>query len=376
MKIDKFEAEYWLNPLDPIAKYNLGSSCCKPVTVNEMLELTGTDRDWFYKELDSMSLHYGYFEGMPRLKKAIKNLYTDVVTENMILSVHGGSGANSILCHSLCETGHNVVSIIPNYQQFYSIPESLGIEVRKAVSDESIEYSINMDEVKKLVDKNTSMINLANPNNPTGYTLSKNELEELVEVARSVDAYLVIDEIYRGLSDDKYQYSVVDLYEKGICTFGTSKVFSCAGARIGWIITRDMDIFDTIHNYRSYSSICEGSINELITALIVEKSDVFLNRNKEIVDTGRAELNKWIDTQPHLKLACDSTASISLVLYDFDIPAKEFATNLFEKTQTLVCHGGCFGIEKSFRIGYGFGDVDYLKKGLAEIGKFVSELQI
>lgn len=76
-----------------------------------------------------------------------------------------------------------------------------------------------MDEVRKLVDKNTTMINLANPNNPTGYTLSKEKLEELVEIARTVDAYVVVDEIYRGLSDDEYQYAIVDLYEKGICTF-------------------------------------------------------------------------------------------------------------------------------------------------------------
>lgn len=57
MNIDKFKVEYWLNPYDPLAKYNLGSSCCKPFTVNEMLEFTGTDPKEFYDEIDKMSLH-------------------------------------------------------------------------------------------------------------------------------------------------------------------------------------------------------------------------------------------------------------------------------------------------------------------------------
>ena len=125
MKIARFDLEFWLNPLDSVAKYNFGSSCCKPVTVSEMLELTGTDREEFFREIENMSLHYGYFEGMPRMKQAIANLYTDVVTPEMVLSVHGGTGANSIVCQALCGPGENVVCILPSYQQHYSIPEAL-----------------------------------------------------------------------------------------------------------------------------------------------------------------------------------------------------------------------------------------------------------
>ena len=69
MNIARFDLEFWLNPLDSVAKYNFGSSCCKPVTVSEMLELTGTDREEFFKEIENMSLHYGWFEGMPRMSQ-------------------------------------------------------------------------------------------------------------------------------------------------------------------------------------------------------------------------------------------------------------------------------------------------------------------
>ena len=101
MNIERFELEFWLNPLDDKAKYNFGSSCCKPVTVSEMLDLTGTDQEAFFREIESMSLHYGYFEGMPRLKQAIAGLYTQAVTPEMVLCVHVVPGPIP-LCVRLC----------------------------------------------------------------------------------------------------------------------------------------------------------------------------------------------------------------------------------------------------------------------------------
>lgn len=374
MDISKFKVEFWLNPLDDKAKYNLGSSCCKPVTVKEFLELTNTDRESFFNEIENMSLHYGYFEGMPRLKEAIAGLYTDAVTPEMVLCVHGGTGANAIVCHALCEPGSNVVSILPNYQQYYSIPEALGTEVRIFTCDETTGYAVDFDRIRALVDENTKMINLANPNNPTGYTLSKEDLLELIDIARSADAYIVCDEIYRGLSD-QYMYSICDLYEKGICTSSTSKIFSSAGTRVGWIVTRDLSIHEHLMNHRSYNSICEGPVNELIAAIILENKDVFYRRNKAIVDQGRTILQEWIKKEPHFFIACDSMSSTSFVYYDFDIPAEEFAKGLYETKGVLVCHGACFEQENSFRVGYGFGDGNYFKAGLAQISAYIRELE-
>lgn len=374
MKISKFKIEYWLNPLDAVAKYNLGSSCCQPVTLNEMLTLTGTDKDQFFKELENMSLHYGYFEGMPRLKEAIAGLYTDAVTSEMVLSVHGGTGANAIVCYALLEKGDNIVSILPSYQQFYAIPEAMDVEVRIFTCDQASHYAVDMDAIRSMVDQHTKIIALASPNNPTGYTLTKAELEALVEIARSVNAYLVCDEIYRGLSDE-YMYSVCDLYEKGICTSSTSKVFSSAGTRVGWIVTRDLEIKDAMMNVRSYHSICEGPINELIAAIILENKDVFYQRNKKIVDEGRRAVEEWIKTQPHFRLACDSKSSTSYIYYDFNLPPQQLAQALYDAKGVLVCHGECFEQDRSFRIGYGFGDVEYLKAGLKELGDFIKELE-
>lgn len=92
------------------------------------------------------------------------------------------------------------------------------------------DYLPNLDVLKSLVDENTKMITINNPNNPTGSWIPVETMEEIIEIARSVDAYVLCDEVYRGISEDgSYMQSIVDLYDKGISVGSMSKVFSLAG---------------------------------------------------------------------------------------------------------------------------------------------------
>ncbi len=92
-----------------------------------MLELTDTDPASFYDEVGRTSLHYGYFAGMPRLKEAIAGLFTDAVTPEMVTTVHGGTGANSIVCclprPILRDSRHNT-SMPIRYQPYMPISTS------------------------------------------------------------------------------------------------------------------------------------------------------------------------------------------------------------------------------------------------------------
>ena len=374
MNIEKFELEWWLNPYDAIATHNMGSSCCKPMNMQELFELDGVSRDEVMDEIASMSLHYGYFEGMPRLKDAVAGLFeTPQVAAENVMVVHGATSANALTCYALCEKGDNVIVVVPSYQQFVSIPAALGCEVRPYVSGPEDGFGINFRRLADMVDGHTKAILLTSPSNPTGYGMSREELEQLAAIARPVGAYVVCDEIYRGLTEG-YAASIVDVYERGISTGGTSKVFSSAGLRIGWIVTRDLGLTHVIKNLRSFNTICESPITELLAAIVLEHKEEIFARNRKICAEGRAALNEWLKGQPHLHLACESQGSTSFLTYDWDIPTKEFCEDLFDKTGALVCHGMCFNMEHGFRIGYGFGDVEYFKAGLAKLGEYVASL--
>ncbi len=374
MNIEKFELEWWLNPYDAIATHNMGSSCCKPMNMQELFELDGVSRDEVMDEIASMSLHYGYFEGMPRLKDAVAGLFeTPQVAAENVMVVHGATSANALTCYALCEKGDNVIVVVPSYQQFVSIPAALGCEVRPYVSGPEDGFGINFRRLADMVDGHTKAIFLTSPSNPTGYGMSREELEQLAAIARPVGAYVVCDEIYRGLTEG-YAASIVDVYERGISTGGTSKVFSSAGLRIGWIVTRDLGLTHVIKNLRSFNTICESPITELLAAIVLEHKEEIFARNRKICAEGRAALNEWLKGQPHLHLACESQGSTSFLTYDWDIPTKEFCEDLFDKTGALVCHGMCFNMEHGFRIGYGYGDVEYFKAGLAKLAEYTASL--
>lgn len=373
MKLADFKVEKWLNPKDPIAKYNLGASCVKAFHMDEFFDFIGEDVNSFFDdELKNMSLHYGHFFGMERLLKALSKLYRDVAPKN-ILTVHGGTGANNMVITELVEPGDNVIAFLPNYQQHYSIPESLGAEVRYLVLKEENKYLPDLDELRALVDKNTKMITLSNPNNPTGAFIDEDMLKGMAEIAEKVDAYILCDEIYRGL-DDKYMASIVDVYDKGIVTSSMSKVFSMAGTRVGWIVTKDKKTYDRIENRRSYDTICCGPFDELIAAKAIENYDKILKRSKEIVRTNRKIFDEWIKAQPHLSCTNDSLGTTAFVTYDYDIETEQLCTDLFEKMGLLLCHGGCFEMPKSFRLGYGFGRPEHFKEGLNVLGDYLKNL--
>lgn len=372
MKIDDFTLENWLNPAcdSEKTKIFLGGSCVLPLTVQELFELTGESMENFFEELKHMNLGYPCFEGTPRTRQALAKLYKTVKPDEIILC-HGGTGANATVCYALLESTDNVVSIMPNYQQFISIPRSMGVELREV--DLKIEdgYRLNISEVRKAVDHNTKAIMFTNPNNPTGSLLTLEEMQELVEIAKSVDAWIVCDEMYRGLADE-YMPSFADLYEKAIITASSSKIYSMAGTRVGWIICHDPEMRRDLFNWRSYDFICGGAFDEWIFAIALEHVDKIFDRSRRIVNTNKPIIDAWIERNPYLHQYAKSYGTTYLVHYDLDVPAQQFCDDLLDRKGVLVCHGDCFHIPHSFRIT--LSQTNHIEEGLRLIDEYIEEL--
>ncbi|MBS6798660.1 MAG: aminotransferase class I/II-fold pyridoxal phosphate-dependent enzyme [Firmicutes bacterium] len=372
MKLDEFVLENWLNPAanSPKNKVYLGGSCVLPMTVEELFELTGENLDSFLEDLKKMSLGYGFFAGTPRLREAVAKLYKGVTAEDVIL-VHGGTGANNTVVYTLIEPSDNVISIMPNYQQYYSIPRSIGAEVREIDLKPEDGYKLNLSEVRKAVDSNTKAIMLTNPNNPTGSLLELEEMQELVEIAKSVDAWIVCDEMYRGLKKE-YMPSMADLYDKAIVTCSSSKIYSMAGTRCGWIICRDPEVRWELFNRRSYDSICGGVFDEWIFAIALEHADKIFERSRNIVEHNKAIVDKWLDGHKYLHQYADAYGTTYLIHYDLNVDSEKFCDDLLDQKGVLICHGDCFYLPHTFRLS--LSHAEELEKGLTLIDEYIEEL--
>ena len=372
MKIDEFILENWLNPACDSEKNKiyLGGSCVMPMTLKELFEVTGENMDTFLKELKTLNLGYPYFSGTPRLRNAVANLYKNVIPEEVIL-VHGGTGANNTVLMTLIDQGDNVISVIPNYQQFDAIPKSIGAEVRHVHLKPEQGYKLDLEEIEKVVDKNTKAIFFTNPNNPTGSLLTEKEMYKLVEIAKLSGTWIVCDEMYRGLAEG-YMLSFADIYNKAIVTASSSKIYSMAGMRVGWIVCHDEKMNHQLFNRRSYDSICGGVFDEWLFSIALEHVDKIYERSRTIVNANKKIIDKWIDGNKYLHQNAEAYGTTYLVHYDLDISAEEFCNGLLDEKGVLVCHGDCFYLPHTFRIS--LSHADELTRGLELIDEYIDEL--
>lgn len=371
MKIKPFAVEEWMNAWEVGAKYNIAETCVDSISMNELFELTGEDKTEFLNRLCARRLSYGDIEGLPEFRKGVCGLYKTLNIEN-IVPTHGASGANHHVFYSLISPGDRVVSIMPTYQQLYSIPESYGADVQILHLSKENNYLPDLEKLRRLVTPETKMICINNPNNPTGALMSEQLLREIVEIARSADAWILCDEVYRHLSqEDGWCPSIVDLYEKGISVSSMSKVFSLAGLRLGWIATHDMSVVKSCLSHRDYNLVSCGVFDEMLAAAALKHRDKLLERSRKIVRENLQILDDWVSSEPHVSYVKPKAGTTALVYYDLDIPSYEFCEEMYKKTGAFVTPGDCFEVPHSMRIGYAYGRQDLID-GLKAISKYIA----
>ena len=371
MKIKPFAVEEWMNAWEVGAKYNIAETCVDSISMNDLFELTGEDKTEFLNRLCARRLSYGDIEGLPEFRKGVCGLYKTLNIEN-IVPTHGASGANHHVFYSLISPGDRVVSIMPTYQQLYSIPESYGADVQILHLSKENNYLPDLEKLRRLVTPETKMICINNPNNPTGALMSEQLLREIVEIARSADAWILCDEVYRHLSqEDGWCPSIVDLYEKGISVSSMSKVFSLAGLRLGWIATHDMSVIKSCLSHRDYNLVSCGVFDEMLAAAALKHSDKLLERSRKIVRENLQILDDWVGSEPHVSYVKPQAGTTALVYYDLDISSYEFCEEMYKKTGAFVTPGDCFEVPHSMRIGYAYGKQDLID-GLKAISEYIA----
>ncbi len=373
MNIKTFKVERWMNDYEDNCTYNLAETCIDSMSIKELLTLCGEDVCEYMIKLADTRLTYSHIFGSPQLLEGIAGLYKRVKPEH-ILPTHGAVGANNLAISTIIDSEDNMLSVMPTYQQHYSIPESIGAEVRIINLNLDNHFLPDMDQMRSLVDENTKMITINSPNNPSGSLIPEEQMGEIVELARSVGAYVLCDEVYRGISEDgSYMPSIVDLYEKGISVGSMSKTFSMAGVRLGWIATRDQELMELLKERRDYDTISCGVIDDTLAALALKNKDKIYERNSRILLENRRILDEWVEETPEVYYQRPVAGTTALVYYKKDMPSYELCVKLLESKGVLFTPGECFEMEGAVRIGYAF-DSKLLRKGLELFTEFLREI--
>jgi len=370
MNIDKFKVEEWFNKYEKDAEYDLADTCAEPFSINELLEVTGGREDHL-DYLFNRKLNYGDIHGSLRLKRAICTMYKKQSPQNITIT-HGAIGANQLVMLSIVDPGDKVVSVVPTYQQHYSIPKSLGADVKMFFLREENDWLPDLEELEKVVGVDTKLICINNPNNPTGAVIPDEMMLKIVEIAKKSGAYILCDEVYRGLNHEgnPFSVSIADIYDLGISTGSMSKVFSLAGLRLGWIAAGE-EIIGEINHQREYNTISVGILDDYFAALAVENKDKIIIRNLEKILTGKNILTNWVKNEPKVRLIEPKGGTTALVGYNMAISSVELCLKLQQETGVLILPGQTLEMDGYLRIGYA-NNFEQFKKALEIFSDYLS----
>ncbi len=356
MKIKDFDVERWMDDYEKKCEVNIAESCVDSMQLEDLIAI-------------SASTQMGFNEAVHQVKK------NDFVKDLMSMKLtYGAIGANYLLFMSLVEPDDEVITFLPTYQQHYSVPESIGATVHKVILKEENNFLPDLDELRKLVNSKTKLINFPNPNNPTGAFIDETMLNEIIEIAKSVDAYILTDEAYRGMNHEgeRFSTSIVDLYNKGISTSSMSKTFALAGLRTGWVCA-SRDVIEKVNIHRDYNHISCSMIDDYIASIALENKDKIIDRSLDIIKTNLDIVEDWLKENKGFSFVKPKAGPVIVIKYDLDMPSEDFCKQLLDKESVLVVPGSRLDIEGHFRVGIG-NDTNNLIEGLKRIGRFYISL--
>jgi aspartate/methionine/tyrosine aminotransferase len=370
VEIKPFGVEMWMNEFETQCELNLAETCVDSITLGELVEMAGKHNS-LLDELMPIRLGYGDIEGSPRLKSAVASLYARQRAENVLIC-HGTIGANALVHQALVSRGDHVIAVVPTYQQHYSIPESIGAEVTPLKLRADQGFLPDLAALKAMLRPTTRLIAINNPNNPTGALMDAAMLGEIAVLARSVGAWVLCDEVYRGTDQqgDGFTVSMADLYEKGISTAGMSKTYSLAGLRLGWIVA-PKEVLDAAMIHRDYNTISVGRLDDHFAAMALEHRDKILARAHRITRQNLAILAQWVEAEPKISWVKPKSGTTALLHYDLPMPSRDFCIKLLEAEGVMFTPGSAMDMEGTLRIGYAC-PTDTLHAGLARVSRFLA----
>ena len=198
-------------------------------------------------------VEYSHSAGIPSYRKKLVSYYKKCgieINEDQIIVTNGGSEGILFAFMTCLNPGDEVIIPEPFYANYNGFAVTSGVVVKPVVSNIENGFALPpVAEFEKLITPKTKAIMVCNPNNPTGYLYSENELKELKNLILKYDLYLFSDEVYREFCYDGAQhFSVMNLegLENNVVLLDSvSKRYSACGARIGTFITRNKDVYNT-----------------------------------------------------------------------------------------------------------------------------------
>ena len=199
-------------------------------------------------------LAYSRSEGSEQYRTKLSSYYDSkniTVDAKDIIVTSGASEALLFTFGSIMDKDDEIIVPEPFYANYNGFSIANSLKIVPVISKIENNFSLpEIEDFEKLITKKTKAILICNPNNPTGYLYSKNEIKKLVEIVKKHDLFLIADEVYREFTyDGESHYSIMQestIDQNAIMIDSVSKRYSMCGARIGCVVSKNKKVIETV----------------------------------------------------------------------------------------------------------------------------------
>ena len=335
------------------ARYNLATSGVGPFPLRELpfdcsrLEING---DASY--------------GLPPLKNAIAKQYG--VDADCVVTTQGASMANYLAMATILEPGDEALIEHPVYGLISDAGAYIGASVRSFPRREENGWALETEEVQRALTPATKLIVVTNLHNPSSVLTPSETLQEIADLAASVGAMLLVDEVYLDAVYESTPRTAFLLGGNVVITSSLTKVYGVSGLRCGWIFAQP-DLARrmwALNNLFGASPVHPG---EILSVAAFEHLHLLRDRARKVVEADRAALSGFLDSHSELEAVKTEFGNTAFPRLRRGT-VNAFLERLRAKYETSAVPGGFFGAPDHFRIGMGV-DHSMFVAGLERLGE-------
>jgi aspartate/methionine/tyrosine aminotransferase len=308
---------------------------------------------------------YGY---QPLLQKLAAKSGVPV---ECVVHAQGCSMANHLAIAALVEPGDEVLIEEPAYGQIVSTVEYLGAKIRRFPRKFESGFQLDPREVERNISARTRLIIITNLHNPSGVRTTDSKLRIVGEIARSMGAHVLVDEVYMEACFDSPWQTAFLLGPNFVTTSSLTKAYGLSGLRCGWIFAAK-PLAERMWRLNDLFGIVAPHPIELLSVLALEHLPEIAARANKLLTTNRALLKDFFKSRRDLLAIWPEAGSIAFPQLTSG-HADAFCQLLRDKYDTAVVPGRFFEAPEHFRIGFG-GATEDVREGLARIGAALDEL--
>ena len=296
------------------------------------------------------------------------------VSRERVVTISGGTSmANHLAMAAALEHGDEVLIEQPTYEPILAVAQYFGAEIKRFPRSFENNFRVDVDAIARQITTRTRLIVLTNLHNPSSALVDDEKtLRRIGELARSVGARVLVDEVYLEAMFEAAPRSSVHLGPEFIATSSLTKGYGLSGLRCGWILA-EPEMAQQMRFLNDLFGAVGPQPAERLSVVALAKLPKFITRAKQILESNREVLSEFFDSREELRVARTNSGTTSFPLL-MKGRVEDLCDLLHEKYDTAVVPGRFFESPQHFRVGM-CAEPELFKIGVERLGAALDDFR-